>query len=127
MFGQRLLILSSKRHIIDCALVTGFYRYNMASEMAPVLHKLKLDHFIDKFSSEKITPDLVGKLSLSEFRELGVQNRNEVMKLRMECSKYYNNLKEEIYDPDDPRTFKSVCVKCHASRPLTNLSKRLCC
>ena len=41
--------------------------------------------------------------------------------------KYYNNLKEEIYDPDDPRTFKSVCVKCHASRPLTNLSKRLCC
>ena len=41
--------------------------------------------------------------------------------------KYYNNLKEEIYDPDDPRTFKSVCVKCHACRPLTNLSKRLCC
>ena len=63
----------------------------MASEMAPVLHKLKLDHFIDKFSSEKITPDLVGKLSLSEFRELGVQNRNEVMKLQMECSKYGPN------------------------------------
>ena len=35
----------------------------------------------------------------------------------------YNDLKEEIYDPDDPRTFKSVCMKCHAPRPLTNLSK----
>ena len=46
------------------------------------------DNYTDKFSSEKITPDLVGKLSLSDFRELGVQNRNEVMKLRMECSKY---------------------------------------
>ena len=31
----------------------------------------------------------------------------------------------KIYDPDSPRSFKSLCVKCHASRPLTNLSKRL--
>ena len=40
---------------------------------------------------------------------------------------YYKDLTETIYDPDDPRSFKTVCVKCHASRPLTNLSKRLCC
>ena len=44
----------------------------MASEMASVLRRLKLDHLIDKFISEKITPDLVGKLSLNDFRELGV-------------------------------------------------------
>ena len=40
---------------------------------------------------EKITPHLVGKLSLNEFKELGVQNRNDIMALRMECSKYGSN------------------------------------
>ena len=60
----------------------------MASEMAAVLHKLRLDHFIDKFSSEKITPDLVGKLSFSDFWELEAQSRGKIMKLWMECSKY---------------------------------------
>ena len=54
----------------------------MAFEMASVLRRLKLDHLIDKFISEKITPDLVGKLSLNDFRELGVHNRNKIMKLR---------------------------------------------
>ena len=63
----------------------------MASEMASVLPRLKLDHLIDKFISEKITPDLVGKLSLNDFRELGVHNRNEIMKLRIKCSKYGSN------------------------------------
>ena len=57
----------------------------MASEMASVLRRLKLDHLIDKFISEKITPDL------NDFRELGVHNRNEIMKLRIECSKYGSN------------------------------------
>ena len=29
--------------------------------------------------------------------------------------KYYNDLTEKIYDLDDPRTFKSVCVNCEVS------------
>ena len=37
---------------------------------------------------EKITPDLVGKLSLNEFEKLGVQNRDDIMASRVECSKY---------------------------------------
>ena len=37
---------------------------------------------------EKITPDLVGKLSLNEFKKLGVRNRDDIMALRVECSKY---------------------------------------
>ena len=60
----------------------------MASKMASVLRQLKLDHFIERFDTEKITPDLVGKLSLNEFKELGVQNRNDIMALRIECTKY---------------------------------------
>ena len=62
----------------------------MASEMemARVLRKLNLELFIEKFNMEKITPDLVGKLSLNEFEKLGVQNRDDIMALRVECSKY---------------------------------------
>ena len=47
-----------------------------------------LDHFIEKFNAEKITPDIVGKLSLNEFKELGIQNRANIMALRLECTKY---------------------------------------
>ena len=43
-------------------------------EMDRVLRKLNLVLFIEKFNMEKITPDLVGKLSLNEFEKLGVQN-----------------------------------------------------
>ena len=63
----------------------------MAAEMESILRKLKLDYLIKRFNIEKITPDLVGKLSLNEFKELGVQNRNDIMVVRMECSKYGSN------------------------------------
>jgi hypothetical protein len=54
----------------------------MASEMECVLRKLKLVHLANNFNHEKITPDLVGKLSLSNFKELGAQNRDKIMKLQ---------------------------------------------
>ena len=51
--------------------------------------------------------------------------------------RYYFNLLEHVYNPDNPRTFKSVCVKCHSTRcasnatplyhPIQNLSFRSCC
>ena len=41
--------------------------------------------------------------------------------------RYYFNLLELVYNPDNPRTFKSVCVKCHSTRPIQNLSFRSCC
>jgi hypothetical protein len=40
----------------------------MASEIASVLQKLNLELLTEKFDMEKITPDIVGKLSLSEFK-----------------------------------------------------------
>jgi hypothetical protein len=40
---------------------------------------------------------------------------------------YYLNLLEQIYNPDNPRTFKSVCVKCHSTRSLDSLLVRTCC
>ena len=60
----------------------------MASEIASVLQKLNLELLTEKFDMEKITPDIVGKLSLSEFKKLGLQNRNDIMTLRLECAKY---------------------------------------
>lgn len=56
--------------------------------MASILRKLKLEYFIERFEMEKITPDLVGKLSLNDFKELGVQNRSDIMALRVKCTKY---------------------------------------
>ena len=57
-------------------------------EMAHVSRKLNLEPFIEKFRMENITPDVVGKLFLNEFKKLGVQNRDGIMALRVECSKY---------------------------------------
>lgn len=41
--------------------------------------------------------------------------------------KYYLDLTLTLYDPAVPQTFKSVCIKCHMSRPLTALLAKLCC
>lgn len=38
--------------------------YKMASDMASILRKLKLNYFIERFSKEEIMPDLIGKLYL---------------------------------------------------------------
>ena len=52
------------------------------TEIESILRKLKLDYSIERFKIEKIT---------NEFKELGVQNRGDIMALRMECSKYGSN------------------------------------
>ena len=39
---------------------------------------------------------------------------------------YYLYLTKSVYDVDTPQTFKSVCIKCHTSRPLNSLRDRVC-
>ena len=41
--------------------------------------------------------------------------------------RYYFNLLEHIYNPDNPRALKSVCIKCHSTWPLESISVKLCC
>ena len=53
--------------------------------MSSVLRELKMDGLIDRFEEEKISPDIVCKLSLHELNELGQQNRSEIMTLRIAC------------------------------------------
>ena len=54
--------------------------------MEEILQKVGLGRVVQTFTREKITPDIIGKLSLYEFESLGVKDRTEMMRLRVECS-----------------------------------------
>lgn len=60
----------------------------MASSIATILKKIHLGGLIGKFENEKITPDLVCKLSVWQLEILGVNSRSDMMTLRIECSKF---------------------------------------
>ena len=49
------------------------------SSMSSVLRKLNLENLIGRFKEEKISPDIVCKLSLLELKKLGLQNRSDIM------------------------------------------------
>ena len=51
---------------------------------------------ITKFKIERITSDLVPKLSLQEFQELGVCNKRVIMELRIKCSIFNSNVPEKV-------------------------------
>ena len=80
----------------------------MASlSMSTILENLHLGCYSEKFTEEKITPDIVCHLSLYDFIKLGINNVSDVMALRVECTKYgigtpttqrdqFGNLKYEI-------------------------------
>ena len=59
-----------------------------ASEMSSILKELNLGQAIFTFENEKITPDIVCKLSSTDLESLGLSSRRDMMNLRMECSKY---------------------------------------
>ncbi len=56
--------------------------------MSIILDKLGLPQIKETFAQEKITPNIVGKLSLVEFAELGLTSRKSIMELRAECTVY---------------------------------------
>ncbi|OWF53103.1 uncharacterized protein LOC110446871 [Mizuhopecten yessoensis] len=57
-------------------------------QMSEILKKLALGHACNNFKKERITPDIVGKLSAFELEILGIPNSSDMMKLRTECVKY---------------------------------------
>ena len=56
--------------------------------MEQVLQDLNLKAYTKTFIDEKITPDIVCKLSSHEMEALGVSCRADMMKLRTECVEY---------------------------------------
>ena len=57
-------------------------------ELRNILSDLGLSNYIPSFEREKITTDLVPKLSLQEFQVLGISNRRDMMNLRIKCSTF---------------------------------------
>ena len=72
----------------------------MANSMSSVLKKVNLGSLSGKFEREKITPDLVCKLSLQDLESLGVTSRSDVMALRIECSTFGGRV---------PKKFQAIC------------------
>ena len=62
--------------------------------------------------------------TLTEYLKDNTQSIN-VFKTKLR--KHYVDLTLTVYDPAVLQTFKSVCIKCHMTRPLTALLVKLCC
>ena len=54
-------------------------------------------------------------------------NTQSINVFKTKLRKHYVDLTLTVYDPAVPQTFKSVCIKCHMTRPLTALLVKLCC
>ena len=72
--------------------------------MDEVLRKLNLDHFIENFKEQKISPDIVCKLSSQDLEILGITNKQDVMSLRIACS-----INGSIYGKRSPIKLSSHC------------------
>lgn len=53
--------------------------------MDDILKDLNLGTLVSRFNDEKITPDIVGKLSKYELQNLGVTDGSAIMNLRLKC------------------------------------------
>ena len=69
------------------------------SMMSSVLKKADLGYLEEEFQQEKITPDLVCKLSVQELESLGLTSRRDMMALRIECAMF----------GEAPRKVKATC------------------
>ena len=54
-------------------------------------------------------------------------NCTSVSQFKSNLLNYYFFLTANIYDPDLPQSFKTVCVKCHRARPIETIKETLCC
>ena len=57
-------------------------------KMKEILKKLDLSAHSVRFVEEKISPDIVCKLSIEDFHNLGINDRNVIMSLRIACSTF---------------------------------------
>ena len=50
-----------------------------------------------------------------------------VSSFKTNLCQFYNKQLHDIFDPEDSRTYKTVCIKCHSTRSLLTLSTFSCC
>ena len=65
-------------------------------EMEAVLNRCGLRSQVGIFHKEKITPDLICKLSLQDFAYLGMNDRRKIMELRIACVHFSSNILTKI-------------------------------
>jgi len=69
----------------------------MTDSMKIILKDLDVEDYIARtFENQNITPDIVSCLSLSEFSELGINDRAMIMRLRVKCSVYGSKQPQQI-------------------------------
>ena len=68
--------------------------------MDGILEKLNLGSCIHKFAEEKITPDIVCRLSAHDLEVLGLHGRADMMRLRAECIKFGGEVRDSIHGVD---------------------------
>lgn len=68
-----------------------------SADLQQILQRLNLDHAIPNFEREKISTDVVCRLSAYQLESLGISNRTEMMKLRTECIKYGAILPPKVF------------------------------
>ena len=56
--------------------------------MEEILKKLELSTHGVRFVVEKISPDIVCQLSIEDFHNLGINDRNAIMSLKIACSTF---------------------------------------
>ena len=75
--------------------------------MQDVLQKIGLDAVADNFLTQNISPDIVGLLTETEMKTLGISCKGDMMKLRIECTKYGSSKPNmtKIYNSCGPPMF----------------------
>ena len=58
------------------------------AKMEEILKELDLSVLSARFAEEKISPDIVCKLSIEDFHNLGINDRNATIALRIACSAF---------------------------------------
>ena len=81
-------------------LVLSFDLRSVKFIMETVLKRLNLGGLTEKFETERITPDLVCKLSVDEMEILGVTSGGDMMSLRIQCTKFGGKA---------PKKFEGTC------------------
>ena len=68
-------------------------------QMSHVLKELNISnrYVLENFKREKISPDIIGKLSVYELESFGLTCRREMMLLRTHCVKYGCQPPTKIY------------------------------
>lgn len=67
-------------------------------ELLDILHDLGLSSCFPYFQREKITLDIVSKLSLQELEMLGIKDKDKIMQLRIKCSVYSTATPNKVHN-----------------------------